>query len=335
MRRSGIVTLTVALLLGGGSGASARVETPRPQPAPAAAPVAAAAMGAGFAGASTQGKVDLGVLGDPARFHSLTGQLTNSRLLIAGWGVGNFDQLFGMMGPRPMFGIGATSISPAQIARGSGDAFLLALNQAIARLGRPVYVRPLAEMNGHWNTYCAYDDGGRARGADYSTAAFRKAFARIYLAVHGGPGVAAALSRLGMPPLRGALAANASATVIWNPQGYGSPDVPGNSAEAYYPGDAYVDVVGDDLYYIRGKAEWAAAAALYSAHPGKPFAFPEWGLWGLDAPQFVSQMAEFVHSHPRTRLVSYYSGQPGSVFDLASKPASRDAYRRLIVPLAG
>src|SRR5205085_5079116 len=166
----------LALLLGGGSGASARVETPRPQPAPAAAPVAAAAMGAGFAGASTQGKIDLGVLGDPARFHSLTGQLTNTRLLIAGWGVGNFEQLFGMMGPRPMFGIGATSISPAQIARGSGDAFLLALNQAIARLGRHVYVRPLAEMNGHWNSYCAYDDGGRPRGADYSTAVFRKAF---------------------------------------------------------------------------------------------------------------------------------------------------------------
>src|SRR5690242_1547184 len=97
----------------------------------------------GFATDPTPGKLELGVLGDPARFHSLTGQLTNTRLLIAGWGVTNFDQLFGMMGPRPMFGIGATSISPAAIARGSGDAFLVALNQALARLGRPVYVRPL------------------------------------------------------------------------------------------------------------------------------------------------------------------------------------------------
>jgi len=234
-----------------------------------------------------------------------------------------------------MFGINANSISPAQIADGSGDAFLVALNQAIARLGRPVYVRPLAEMNGHWNAYSAYGDDGRLRGPEYSTAAFRKAFARTYLAVHGGPGVASALHRLGMPPLRGTLAANAGAVVIWNPQGYGSPDVPGNSAEAYYPGDAYVDVVGDDLYYIRGKAEWEAADALYRAHPGKPFSFPEWGLWGLDAPQFISQMADFVHTHPRTHLISYYSGEPGSVFDLASKPASRAAYRRLIVPLGG
>ena len=49
----------------------------------------------------------------------------------------------------------------------------------------------------------------------------------------------------------------------------------------------------------------------------------------------ISQMADFVHTHPRTHLISYYSGEPGSVFDLASKPASRAAYRRLIVPLGG
>ena len=46
--------------------------------------------------------------------------------------------------------------------------------------------------------------------------------------------------------------------VVWNPQGFGAPDIPGNSAQAYYPGDAYVDVVGDDLYDLRGKAEWDA-----------------------------------------------------------------------------
>ena len=32
----------------------------------------------------------------------------------------------------------------------------------------------------------------------------------------------------------------------WNPQGYGAPDIPANSAQAYYPGDRYVDVVGND-----------------------------------------------------------------------------------------
>ena len=84
---------------------------------------------------------------------------------------------------------------------------------------------------------------------------------------------------------------------MWNPQGYGSPDLPGNSAQAYYPGDRYVDVVGNDLYFIRGKAEWAAAERLYKAHPSKPYAFAEWGLWGIDDPSFIQRMAQFARTH--------------------------------------
>ncbi|MDX6475116.1 MAG: hypothetical protein QOH95_627, partial [Gaiellaceae bacterium] len=109
--------------------------------------------------------------------------------------------------------------------------------------------------------------------------------------------------------------------------------LPGNSAQAYYPGDAFVDMVGDDLYEIRGKAEWGAAEKLYAAHPSKPFAFPEWGLWDLDDPSFVQHMATFVKTHPRTKLISYYNAKPGSIFDLQSKPRSLAAYKRYIVPL--
>jgi hypothetical protein len=122
--------------------------------------------------------------------------------------------------------------------------------------------------------------------------------------------------------------------VIWNPQGYGSPDVPGNRAAAYYPGNRYVDVVGNDLYDIGGKAEWDANARLYKAHPSKPYAFPEWGLWGIDDPKFIRQMAKFVKTHRRVELLSWFNGvYAGSIFDLASKPKSRRAYRALITPL--
>lgn len=37
------------------------------------------------------------------------------------------------------------------------------------------------------------------------------------------------------------------ARIVWNPQGFGAPNIPANSANAYYPGDAYVDVVANDL----------------------------------------------------------------------------------------
>ena len=195
----------------------------------------------------------------------------------------------------------------------------------------------MGEMNGHWNPYCAYTASGRPKGASHSTAAFRKAFARIYVILHGGTmdEMNAKLRRLGLHPVDRDLPGNAypQLQVVWNPQGYGSPDVPGNSAQAYYPGDAYVDVVGDDLYDIRFKAEWPAAEKLYNAHPSKPFAFPEWGLWGIDDPSFVRAMAKWIKTHRRTELVSYFKSQPGAIWDLASKPKSLAAYRSLIVPL--
>jgi hypothetical protein len=282
-----------------------------------------------------RGHVALGVLGDPGRFSSLTGQQTTTRLLIAGWDQNYLPGLLHSMGAAPMLGINSgSSPSPAAIARGSGDAFLVRVNQAIHAFGGTVYLRPLAEMNGHWNGYCAYNANGTSRGPDFSPAMYKQAFARIAIIARGGPDVAAELRARGLPPAPAGLAANPNVLLIWNPQGFGSPDLPGNSANAYYPGDAYVDIVGDDLYDIGGKAEFGAADALYRSHPSKPFAFPEWGLWGIDQPSFVRRFASFVRSHQRTQLISYYNGKPGSIFDLASKPASLAAYRQAILPLA-
>jgi beta-mannanase len=255
--------------------------------------------------------------------------------VIVGWGQSTFSQIWPTLGPLPMLGFdnGQGAVTMQALARGAGDGYLLAMSESARGLGKPVYIRPFGEMNGHWNAYCAYNTNGTPRGAAYSTANFRKAFARIYLIMHGGPTVNAALKRLGMPPVSVDVPTNPFVKVVWNPQGFGSPDVPGNSAQAYYPGNRYVDIVGDDLYDIGGKAEFAAADKLYSAHPSKPFSFPEWGLWGIDDPKFVQEMAAFVNTHRRTSMIAYFNAKPGSIFDLASKPKSLAAYKRLIVPL--
>lgn len=291
--------------------------------------------------------LQLGILGDSGRFHALTGQEPEVGHAILGWGQGqawgaSFDRLLGGLGPVPMVALktGAgwpnesEAITPRDIALGGGDGYLIALNQAIASWGKPIYVRPYAEMNAHWNFYCAYRPSGTLKGPSHSTAMFRKAFARTYIILHGGSAEAIdlKLSELGLPGVGVDLPANPPPRlkVIWNPQGYGSPDFPGNAAEAYYPGDAFVDVVADDLYDIEGKAEWDAAEALYRAHPHKPFAFPEWGLWGLDDPGFVRAMARFVRTHKRVELISYFNSKPGSIFDLETKPRSRAAYRAVI-----
>jgi len=279
----------------------------------------------------------LGVFGGIQRFDGLTGQRTSAGHAIFGWGQATFAQPLPRLGATPLIGI-VNGPTPLAVSRGAGDAYLFALNDALANWGGTAYIRPWPEMNGHWNSYCAFTKSGRSKGAAYSTAAFRKAFARMYLLVHGGPAatINARLARLGLPPVSRDLRENPlpRVKVVWNPQGYGSPDVRGNSAPAYYPGNAYVDVVANDLYHIRGKAEWAAAERLYSAYPTKPHAFAEWGLWGLDDPSFVEKMARFVRTHARLELLAFYNGRPGSIFDLASKPRSLAAYRRLIVPLA-
>ena len=282
------------------------------------------------------GRPALGVLGSGDRFQQQTGQRSTVRHVILSWSQGGaIPQLIAQMQPVPMLGINTGgTITPLGIAQGKGDAFLAQLNAAISDFGSLVYVRPLAEMNGHWNAYSAFNRDGTSRGPQNSTAAFRKAFARIALLARGGPATKldAALRRLGLPPARGAFPPT-KARIVWNPQGYGSPDIPANSAQAYYPGDRYVDVVANDLYDQRFNAAWDANERLYAAH-NKPFAIAEWGLWGIDDPAFVERMATFVRTH-RVEILAYYSGRPGSVFDLASKPRSLAAYRKLITPLGG
>ena len=291
---------------------------------------------AGASGAREVGRTQLGVLGDSQRFATLTGQQSALRHSFIGWHQPNtLPKLLGQLKPLPMLAIKTGGIvTPLGIAQGKGDGFLLELNRVLAAFGDPVYVRPMPEMNGHWNEYAAFNRDGSSRGSQHSTAAFRKAFARIALLARGGPArmLNARLRKLGQPGVAADLPVT-RARMVWNPQGFGNPNTRANSAQAYYPGDAYVDVVANDLYDQGFKAAWEANESLYAAHRNKPFAIAEWGLWGIDDPAFVERMAAFVKSHPRIEFLSYFSGKPGSIWDLASKPRSRDAYRRLITPL--
>jgi len=293
-----------------------------------------------------RGNVGLGVLGDANRFAGQTGQRSTIRHTLISWNQGvewgsRLPVLLETMRPVPMLGLGALDwrtkrevINPRDIAKGRGDGYLLALNSAIAEFGGRVYLRPLPEMNNYHRPYCAFDASGRARGPNYATAMFRKAFARISIIVRGGTkqSMSAALRRLGMPAVGGDLP-KTDVRMVWNPQGYGSPDLPQNSAQAYYPGDSYVDVVSNDLYDQGYNAAWDANERLYAAHPGKPYGVAEWGVWSIDDPGFVERMAAFVRSHGRVEFISYFSGSSGSPFDLASKPRSRATYRKLITPL--
>jgi len=296
--------------------------------------------------AKASASILLGVEGSKSRDKGQTNQVTDVNLDFISWGLHSetyLDNTLAAAKPIPALSFGTVNkygnegITPAELANGKGDRVLIDIAQALNRFGNFAYVRPYAEMNGWWNPYCAYNSSGSYRGASHSTKNFRMAFRRTYLIMHGGSvaDINAKLVASGMPKLGRTtdLPVN-DVKVIWNPQGFGSPDLNANSADAYYPGAGYVDVVGNDLYdYGRG-VEWEANADLYRAYD-KPYAIGEWGLArGIDHPDFVQKMANFVSSHPRVETIIYYRSQSGSDFDLAYKPNSRAAYKRYILPLA-
>jgi PKD repeat protein len=317
----------------------------RPLPLLSIVLVLAAGTSAAPAGGSAVNRPLLGIAGQADRFESQTGQRSQVRQIFLGWGQGStwgspFARLFAGLKPMPMIHIGtdrvrtrAEAISPAQIAAGRGDAYLIALNQAIAAFDAPVYVRMLAEMNNPRSLYSPTRPNGTSRGPSHSPAAYKQAFQRAYVILHGGE-VDAKLRRLGLRPVGRDLAVNPSTTltVIWNPIAGLDAESP-RPGQRFYPGDAFVDMVGNDIFASRrGVASHAANEALYRAHPGKPYALPEWGL-AVDDPRFIRKICRFLTSHSRTRLAVYYDARPRSPYDLGSKPAARAEYRRCITPL--
>jgi hypothetical protein len=216
-------------------------------------------------------------------------------------------------------------VTPKGIATGAMDGWLVELQARAAATGGPVYVRPMGEMNGHWNQYSAYGVGGR-RDAAHSTRWFRKAWRRIAIVLRGGPRVDAALRAQHLPPLgRGALPV-ADVALVWCPQVAGAPDVPGNAPRAYWPGARFVDWVATDFY--SKFPNFAGLERFYREFGGKPFAFGEWAIWDRDDPAFVARFFGWVAAHPRVKLLVYNQGfVKGGPFDLGRFPGASRAIR--------
>ena len=305
--------------------------------------------------AAASGRPLLGITGNVPRFKSETGQTSNVDQAFLGWDQGraygsSFSVLFRTFGPIPMIHLGTKgqnrreAITPGGIASGLGDGYLIALNEAIAVWGKGIYIRPMAEMNSAGKAYSGYLAKGQPRDASHSPASYRKAFARIYMILHGGSASAvnAKLRQLGLPPLKGGdLPVNPfpRLRIVWSPLASDNPRVPGNAAERYYPGAAFVDVEGGDIYdeHLTDTAPWQGLEHLYSLSRShhRPFSVPEWGLFQIDDPAFVQHMCTFLKTHTATELAAFYESRPASIFDLESKPESRDVYRGCITPIGG
>ena len=220
-------------------------------------------------------------------------------------------------------------ITPLDIARGHGDGYLLHLNARLAQEHAPTYVRLLAEMNQANNDYCAFDRDGRYRGRAHSTQSFKQAWRRATLIIRGGSvaTIDARLQGLHLPPVAttATVLPKPQVAMAWVPQTAGSPDIPANSAQAYWPGARYVDWVGTD-FYSRFPG-WTGLERFYAEHPTKPFLFGEWALWGRDDPAFVEHLFAWMSSHRRVRMELYNQGRPGGPFRLSRYPRGAAALR--------
>jgi hypothetical protein len=291
--------------------------------------------------------IPMGAYGNTARFDRLTGQKTQSGLVFLGWDQGRtygspYSTFLANLRERPHIAIHPEGrdrkFTPSAIALGRGDAHLIGLALAIRESGKPVIIRPLAEMNNSKNPHCAFTPSGRRKGAAYSTRWYKRAFQRIYILMHGGSAevMTGRLRRLGLPGVRIDIPVMPypRMTVVWNPLAVGVPDVRGNHYRDYFPGLKYVDAYGNNYYNTTGVYAFNRTEALYRAFPGKPFMFPEWGMT-VDDPAYVRAFATFLRRHPRVRFVSFFNGPAGGAYDIGTKPRARAAYRRFIVPLSG
>jgi hypothetical protein len=237
-------------------------------------------------------------------------------------------------------------ISPQQIAHGHGDDYLLRLNESIAESGQVVYIRLFAEMNGHWNPYCAYNSDGSYRGSTHSTGNFRRAWQRVALIVRGGSrrSINSALRQHGMPriyrassnhdpvyPDRGVpwRLPHPKVAFMWVPQTTGSPNVRGNQPGDYWPGKRFVDWVGVDIYSAYASAAFPLMKSFYRRWHHWPFVVGEYSPWDNDyGGYFTRNLFNWAEDHGRVRSLIYYrSVTPDNPFNIDYWPAAREVIR--------
>ncbi|HET6999475.1 MAG TPA: hypothetical protein VFI03_12915 [Solirubrobacterales bacterium] len=231
----------------------------------------------------------------------------------------------------------AELITPAQIALGGGDDYLLQLNDFFAKRGLPAYIRPLGEPNRCLNAWSAVNCDGSQKGGEHTTGWYKQAFRRIAAIVRGGQtleGINLTLAEIGLPPLNRTKGPNpeslplAPVSMVWSPLPGGSPRVKGNFPGNYWPGSRWVDWVGTDFY--SQYPVWKDLSRFYVGKQWKhkPVAVTEWAVHGEDEPRFVKQLVAWVVKRPRVRMFVYYTGfGPGNQYDLNLYPRTANTLR--------
>ncbi len=240
-------------------------------------------------------------------------------------------------------------VTPRQIAMGRSDRYPLRLNQSIENSRQVVYIRPFGEMNLHLNPYSAFNADGSPRPG-HSTKMFKLAWKRLVLIVRGGKRdrINDKLRQLGMPRIYRANRNDSKVykrldvpntldppkvAFMWMPLTRGSPNVPGNEPNAYFPGRKYVDWVGTDVYAKFGNSALFRNLTRFFNHKrGYPFALGEYGPWDNDFDgSFTRRIHEWARKRDRVRALLYFrSVDPDNEYNVQHYPGAKDSLRRIL-----
>jgi len=241
---------------------------------------------------------------------------------------------------------GAVAGTTGRIARGEVDRYILDRAAELRRWQRPVLLRINHEMNGNWFPWSIRGRDGAVR-PDNGYAQYIGLWRRAVILFRGGTRaqIDARLSDAGLPALTvsgESFEPAGNVAFVWCASDGGSDD-----PLAYYPGDAYVDWVGVDVYAKGTGADpdgpegpqtsfgahmSRRADVIYNRFSGpasaghKPFMIGEWGLWGTDDAGWIGSMFDWVEAHPKVKALSYFNRDASGQHRLEGFPAAARAY---------
>jgi len=218
------------------------------------------------------------------------------------------------------------------------DYVILKTAYALRTYGQPVFLRVDQEMNAYWFAWCAYNSDGTPRAN--TTEDFKDMWRRMHIIFDGGT-VSSMNQKLaveGMPPLDPAVGTSAASkglssttdpnatlaptnnvAFVFNPvDAPGIPNKAGNQWADYYPGDAYVEWVGQTSYDTTWNAtmdtrfSWLEAFYQdFSVGHDKPYMMGEWGLTSSrrDDPAYIQRIIAWQKAHPGVKALIYFNVQ--------------------------
>jgi beta-mannanase len=181
----------------------------------------------------------------------------------------------------------------ARIAGGAFDAQIERWASALRGYGKPLYLRPMHEMNGDW-----YPWGGTVNGN--SAEDYVQAWRHLH----------AIFARAGVANVRW----------VWSPLAEDVPAAAANGFEHYFPGAAYVDVLALDGYNwgtsVEGLGGWRTFEEIFASAYRRIAQLGSQPVWiaetasdgtGGDKAAWVRDMFASLARYPRIRAVVWFN----------------------------